>query len=266
MDDRDTAAAREPVVTAEDHGAARVITLNRPGARNAIDFPMRERLLDELRRAAGDPDVRAIVLTGAGGTFSAGGDVRSMEGAGPDAVRARLAPVHEAVRLMATCGTPVIAAVEGAAAGLGVSLAAACDHVVASEDARFVAAFGRVGLVADGGLLWTLPQRVGMGRAKEMLVFGRTVSASRAYEIGLADSLAPPGTALDAALERAAEAAALAPLSVAAAKRLLARTDHGLDQLLEAEREEQTALFGSTDFAEGRAAFAERRTPRFEGR
>lgn len=106
MDDRDTAAAREPVVTAEDHGAARVITLNRPGARNAIDIPMRERLLDEVRRAAGDPDVRAIVLTGAGGTFSAGGDVRSMEGAGPDAVRARLATVHEAVRLMATCGTP----------------------------------------------------------------------------------------------------------------------------------------------------------------
>lgn len=256
----------DPVVTVTAHGAARVLTLNRPEARNAIDVPMRERLLGELRRAAGDPGVRAIVLTGAGGTFSAGGDIRSMEGAGPDAVRARLAPVHKAVRLIATCGTPVIAAVEGAAAGLGVSLAAVCDHVVAAEDARFVAAFGKVGLVADGGLLWTLPQRVGMGRAKEMLLFGRTVTAPRAYEIGLADSLVPSGTALDAALELAGEAAALAPLPVAAAKRLLARADHSLKRLLESEREEQAALFGSADFAEGRAAFAARRPPRFEGR
>ncbi|MEU8125142.1 enoyl-CoA hydratase/isomerase family protein [Spirillospora sp. NPDC049024] len=266
MDDRDPEPARGSVVTTADHGATRVVTLNRPEARNAIDIPMRERLLAEVRRAADDPGVRAVVLTGAAGTFSAGGDVRSMEGAGPDAVRARLDPVHEAVRIITTCGTPFIAAVEGAAAGLGVSLAAVCDHVVAAEDARFVAAFGRVGLVADGGLLWTLPHRVGIGRAKEMLVFGRTVPAQRAYEIGLADSLAPSGKALDAALELAAEAAALAPLSVAAAKRLLARTDHGLDRLLDAEREEQTALFGSADFAEGRAAFAERRTPRFEGR
>jgi enoyl-CoA hydratase/carnithine racemase len=254
------------VVEVADHDATRVLTLNRPGARNAIDIPVRLRLLDELRRAADDPAVRAIVLTGAGGTFSAGGDLRSMEGAGPDEVRERLAPVHRAVRIIATCGTPVIAAVEGAAAGLGVSLAAICDHVVAAEDARFVAAFGKVGLVADGGLLWTLPQRVGMGRAKEMLVFGRTVPAPRAFEIGLADSLAPPGKALDAALELAAEAASLAPLSVAAAKRLLARADHSLKRLLEAEREEQAALFGTADFAEGRAAFAERRAARFEGR
>ncbi|MFE9106959.1 enoyl-CoA hydratase/isomerase family protein [Actinomadura geliboluensis] len=256
----------DQVVTVTDRGAARVLTLNRPEARNAVDLPTRERLLAELRRAADDPAVRAIVLTGAGGTFSAGGDVRSMEGAAPDDVRARLAPLHEAVRLIATCGTPVIAAVEGAAAGLGVSLAAVCDHVVAAEDARFVAAFGKVGLVADGGLLWTLPRRVGMGRAKEMLVFGRTVPAPRAYEIGLADSLAPPGGALDAALGLAAESAALAPLSVAAAKQLLACTDLDPDGLLEAEMEEQTALFGSADFAEGRAAFAARRPPRFEGR
>jgi enoyl-CoA hydratase/carnithine racemase len=266
MDDRYPEPAHGSVVTALDHGATRVLTLNRPEARNAIDIPMRERLADEVRRAADDPGVRAVVLTGAAGTFSAGGDVRSMEGAGPDAVPARLDPVHETVRLIATCGTPFIAAVEGAAAGLGVSLAAVCDHVVAAEDARFVAAFGKVGLVADGGLLWTLPQRVGMGRAKQMLVLGQTVPAPRAYEIGLADSLAPSGTALDAALERASEAAALAPLSVAAAKRLLARTGQSLDRLLEAERDEQTSLFGSADFAEGRAAFAERRPPRFEGR
>jgi enoyl-CoA hydratase/carnithine racemase len=256
----------DQVVTVTDRDAARVLTLNRPEARNAVDIPMRRLLLAELRRAADDPAVRAIVLTGAGRTFSAGGDVRSMEGAAPEDVRARLDPLHEAVRLIATCGTPVIAAVEGAAAGLGVSLAAVCDHVVAAEDARFVAAFGKVGLVADGGLLWTLPRRVGMGRAKEMLVFGRTVPAPRAYEIGLADSLAPPGGALDAALGLAAESAALAPLSVAAAKRLLACTDLEPDGLLEAELEEQTALFGSADFAEGRAAFAERRPPRFEGR
>ncbi|MEU8346345.1 short chain enoyl-CoA hydratase /Enoyl-CoA hydratase [Actinomadura meyerae] len=256
----------DQVVTVTDRDTARVLTLNRPEARNAVDIPMRLLLLAELRRAADDPAVRAIVLTGAGRTFSAGGDVRSMEGAAPEDVRARLDPLHEAVRLIATCGTPVIAAVEGAAAGLGVSLAAVCDHVVAAEDARFVAAFGKVGLVADGGLLWTLPRRVGMGRAKEMLVFGRTVPAPRAYEIGLADSLAPPGGALDAALGLAAESAALAPLSVAAAKRLLACTDLEPDGLLEAELEEQTALFGSADFAEGRAAFAERRPPRFEGR
>lgn len=253
-------------VIATDHEVTRVLTLSRPEARNALDMSTRELLLDELRRAVDDPGVRAVVLTGAGGTFCAGGDFRSMEGADAAAARGRLAPVHEAVRLIVTCGKPVVAAVEGSAAGLGVAFAAVCDHVVAAEDARFVAAFGKVGLVADGGLLWTLPRRVGIGRAKEMLVFGRTVPAPRAYEIGLADSLAPSGRALEVALERAAEAAALAPLSVAAAKRLLARPDLSLERLLEAEREEHAALFASADFAEGRAAFAERRSPRFEGR
>ncbi|GAA4237771.1 enoyl-CoA hydratase/isomerase family protein [Actinomadura meridiana] len=262
----DSTGPGRDVVAVTDHGAARVITLDRPEARNAIDIPTRHRLMEELRRAADDPDVRAIVLTGAGGTFSAGGDVRSMDGAGPDAVKARLAPLHEAVRIIVTCGTPVIAAVEGAAAGLGVSLAAACDHVVAAEDARFVAGFGKVGLVPDGGLLWTLPKRVGMGRAKEMLVFGRTVPAPRALEIGLADTLVPSGEALEKALELAAEGAALAPLSVTAAKRLLARPSDDLDRLLEAEGEAQATLFGTADFAEGRAAFAARRPPRFEGR
>ncbi|MDL4770656.1 MULTISPECIES: enoyl-CoA hydratase/isomerase family protein [Thermomonosporaceae] len=261
---------RRPVSVADrpvaNGGAVRVLTIDRPEARNAIDMATRVQLLDRLREAVDAPAVRAIVLTGAGGTFSAGGDVRTMDGAGADEVRSRLRPVHEAVRLIAECGKPVVAAVEGAAAGLGVSLAAVCDHVVAAEDARFVAAFGRIGLVADGGLLWTLPRRVGMGRAREMLLFGRTVPAARAYEIGLADALAPPGAALDVALERAAEAAALAPLSIAAAKRVLSRGGHGLEGLLEAEREEQAVLFGTADFAEGRAAFAERRTPRFEGR
>ncbi|MFC5750903.1 enoyl-CoA hydratase/isomerase family protein [Actinomadura rugatobispora] len=249
-----------------EQGTIRVLTLDRPEARNAIDLPTRERLLTELTAAAADAAVRAIVLTGAGGVFSAGGDLRDTEGVDAEGARARLLPLHRAVRLIATCPTPVVAAVEGAAAGAGVSLAAVCDHVVAAEDARFVAAFGRVGLIPDGGLLWTLPQRVGLGRAKEMLVFGRTVPASRAYEIGLADSLASPGKALDAALERAAEAAALAPLSIAATKRVLSRADHSLKRMLEAEREEQAALFGSADFAEGRAAFAERRRPRFQGR
>jgi 2-(1,2-epoxy-1,2-dihydrophenyl)acetyl-CoA isomerase len=248
------------------HGRIRVLTLDRPDRRNAIDLPARHALLEELRAAVADETVRAVVLTGAGGTFSAGGDVRSMDGAASDQVRDRLLPLHQAVRLIATCGTPVVAAVEGAAAGLGVSLAAACDHVVAAEDARFVAAFGRLGLVPDGGLLWTLPQRVGLGRAKEMLVFGRTVPARRAYEIGLADSLAPPGEALDVALKVAAEAAVLAPLSIAATKRVLARADHSLKRALEAEMAEQAALFASADFAEGRAAFGERRPPRFQGR
>ncbi|GAA2412513.1 enoyl-CoA hydratase/isomerase family protein [Actinomadura vinacea] len=248
------------------HGTIRVLTLDRPEARNAIDLPTRERLLEELTAAAGDAAVRAIVLTGAGGVFSAGGDLRTMDGVDAAAARARLLPLHRAVRLIATCATPVVAAVEGSAAGLGVSLAAVCDHVVAAEDARFVAGFGRVGLVADGGLLWTLPQRVGLGRAKDMLLFGRTVPAPRAYEIGLADSLAPPGKALEVALERAAEAAELAPLSIAAAKRVLSRADHSLKRTLEAEREEQAGLFGTADFAEGRAAFAERRRPRFQGR
>ncbi|WP_067476459.1 enoyl-CoA hydratase/isomerase family protein [Actinomadura hibisca] len=254
------------MIAVTDHGTTRVLAFDRPEARNAIDVPTRERLLTALREAASAPGVRAIVLTGTGGTFSAGGDVREMRGVGPEAVAARLEPLHEAVRLMMTCAKPVVAAVEGVAAGLGMSFAVACDHVVAAEDARFVAAFGKVGLVPDGGLLWTLPQRVGIGRAKDLLVFGRTVPARRAHEIGLADSLAPSGGALDAALELAAEAAVLAPLSVAATKRVLARAEPDLDRLLAAEREEQTAIYASADFAEGRAAFAERRPPRFEGR
>ena len=137
-----------------------------------------------------------------------------------------------------------------------------CDTVVAAEDARFAAGFGKIGLVADLGLLHTLPARVGQGRARQILLYGEPIDAGRAATIGIADHVVPPGTALQAALDRAALFHGAAPLPVAMTRQYLAA---GLDAALDWERDTQSALFLTTDHAEGKAAFLAKRTPMFKG-
>jgi enoyl-CoA hydratase/carnithine racemase len=243
-------------------GAVLVLTLDFPERRNALAIPLREQLSAILEAAEGDAATRAIVLTGAGGVFCSGGDISAMDVADAAAGRERLRRAHRLIRLLAAGKTPVVAAVEGWCVGAGLSLACACDTIVAGGDARFVAGFGRVGLMADLGLPFTLPARIGAGRARQMLLFGTTLDAHEAERIGLVDAVVPKSGALAAALDKARFLAAQAPLPVALTKALLSE---GLDRALEAERHFQTTLFLTRDHAEGRQAFLAKRAPDFTG-
>ncbi|GAB2740102.1 enoyl-CoA hydratase/isomerase family protein [Nocardioides pakistanensis] len=257
-------AAGGPAVLREEHGNVRLLRINRPERRNALDLPDREQLLDELTAAEGDPAVRAIVLTGAGEIFSAGGDIRSMS-PDPEVAKRRLQLVNAIARTMVTGGTPIVAAVEGGAFGLGLSLACASDLVVAGRSARFAASFAKIGLVADTGLFYSLPRRVGAGRARELMLTARAVATEEAERIGLLDSVVDDGAAVDRALSLAAELAASSPAATAGLKQILAQDDQSLDAVLAAEERVQVTLLAGADFAEGRAAFFERRKPDFPG-
>ena len=207
-----------------------IVTLNAPSRRNALSLTMRRELHGVMADLDADPDIRAIVLTGAGGNFCAGGDLKSMEGITPGQGRARLGEAHQLVRQIAEMSTPIIAAVEGYAYGAGLSIAALCDVVVTAADAQWSCAFGKIGLMPDMGATWVLPQRIGVGRARLLAFTGRAIDGRQAVAWGLAS----PYRALDAALD--------------------------------ADVDSQAALFASADFAEGRAAFFAKRRPVFKGR
>lgn len=257
----------QDLVRRSEDGAVVTLSLNAVARRNALSLDMRKALERHLREAVADPGCRVIVLTGEGNHFCAGGDIAGMEGLDPISGRHRLASAHEIVRLLVEGETPVVAAVEGYAVGAGLSLVAACDIVVAASDARFACSFNRLGLVPDFGIAFTLPMRVGMGRARRIMLGGDTFDAANAERWGLVDEIAEPGGARKAALALAARIAAeAAPLSNASTKRLLARMPGSLDDILRAEADSQSILYASRDFQEGRAAFLDKRKPSFEGR
>lgn len=245
------------------HGATAVLTLDYPERRNALAIPMRAALAEAIDRLEADPSLRCLVLTGGGGNFSAGGDISGMNVEDLAAGRERFRLTHRLVRSMIAGSKPIIAAVEGWAVGAGLALALCCDTVVAADDARFMAGFGGIGLVADFGLLHTLPRRVGEGRAKQMLIHGDRLDAARAEAIGLIDRVVPPGMALQAAMAMAEALAKAAPLPIAWTKSYLCA---GLADALEWERNAQSALFLTADHAEGKAAFLGKRAAMFQGR
>jgi enoyl-CoA hydratase/carnithine racemase len=247
----------------ERAGAVAVLTLNVPAKRNALSMALRHSLMERLRALEGDAEIRAIVLQGTGGTFCSGGDLTEMTASDFAAVRQRMEVTHQLVRMLVKLGKPVVASVEGWAAGAGLSIALCCDLVVASAEARFVASFGNVGLIGDLGLLHTLPKRVGEVWARRILLLGETIDAALAERIGIAHAVVPTGNAQQAALDWANRLAERAPLPIALTKALLAE---GLDALLDRERDAQAALFLTADHAEGKAAFAQKRPPRFVAR
>lgn len=250
-----------PVLVARE-GPLAILTLNQPAKRNALSMAMRAMLAEAFEEIEGDAEIRAVVLTGSGGHFCSGGDLGAMDIPSLAAGRERMRRSHRLVRAMVESRVPIVCAIEGWCAGAGISLACASDHVVAAGDALFRATFGQVGLIPDLGLLHTLPRRVGEGRAREILLFGETIKAARAHEIGLVDRLAPPGRALEEAKARALLLAAKAPLSLALTKAALAE---GLARSLARERDLQAALFLTADHAEGKRAFFDKRAPEFRG-
>ncbi len=257
--------ADEPTVAAVMADGVLELELRYARRRNALASGLKSALIAGLERGMADPACRAIVISGAGGHFCAGGDISGMSGVSAISGRRRMSLSHHLIRLLVHGDKPVIAAVEGHAAGAGLSLAAACDIVVAARTATFTCSFNKIGLVPDLGAAWTLPRRMGLGAAKIVMLLGQPLDGAAAERLRLVDRLSEPGEALQDARAMARQLTATAPLSAAMSKALLARSFGSLDELLRAEADAQGILFATEDSAEGRAAFMEKRTPRFSG-
>jgi len=267
MGEAASSADRSEAIRYVVDGAVATITLNRPDALNAFDRPLKVELLAALRRTDRDPAVRAVILTGTGRAFSAGQDLReSFGGDDPtlaDELRERYNPVILAIHELSK---PIIAAVNGVAAGAGCSLALACDMRIAAEGASFVLAFGRVGLVPDSGATWFLPRLVGAARAAELALIGEPVSAEEAARIGLVNRVVPADELESASLELARRIADGSPVANRLTKRGIGyAATSSLAEALEHEAILQGIAGRSSDHREGVAAFREKRPPRFTG-
>jgi 2-(1,2-epoxy-1,2-dihydrophenyl)acetyl-CoA isomerase len=247
------------------NGAIAVLTINNVKQRNALIRQVKAAFVPALQEAEADPEVRAIVICGAGGTFSAGGDVSIFGDMTPAKGRQTVFDQRKFLHTMIRGETPIIAAVEGFAFGAGFGVAMAADHIVADKNSKFCAAFNKIGLMPDGGLLWTLPQRVGMGRAREMLMCASVVEGKEAKRLGMIDVLAEPGSVIDIAMAKAARFAAAAPLAVGAIKSAFARFPLDLEAAFGIEVDAQPALMASADATEARRAFFAKEKPVFKG-
>jgi 2-(1,2-epoxy-1,2-dihydrophenyl)acetyl-CoA isomerase len=250
--------------------AVATITLDRPEAMNSLTAEVKAGLLESLRRAADDPEVRAVLLTGSGRAFCAGQDLRE-HAANLEAGRGLAGTVREhynpIVELIATMGKPVVAAVNGVAAGAGAALAFACDLRVASEKARFALAFAGIGLAPDSGASWTLQRLVGPGRAAELMLLGEPLDAARALELGVVTRVVPADDVLKAAHELAVRLAQGPTLAYAATKRALAyAATHSLPEALAFEADLQDACAATHDHLDATRAFLAKERPSFNGR
>ena len=255
----------ETILVAHDDGVT-TITLNRPDSLNALNATMRRELLDALKAAARDAEVRAVVLTGAGRGFCSGADLRG--GAGERQFRKVLETEYNPlIRAIRELPKPVVAAVNGVAAGAGVSLALACDLVYAADEARFLLAFARIGLVPDSGATRTYVRALGRHRAAELAFTGDPLGAREAAEAGLINGVVPAEELAAHAGAIARRLAAGATAAIGLTKRLVnAAEDASLAETLTLEAALQELAGRTADHAEGLAAFAEKRDPRFRGR
>src|SRR5712691_9678593 len=255
------------VPASRDH--VMTITLNRPDKLNAFGGTMREELLSALRDVELDSDCRVVVITGAGRAFCAGGDVEymaSLQKSGDiNALRKLLDAGAEIVRQISTMAKPVIASINGVAAGAGCNLALSCDYRIASDHAKLGETFVRIGLHPDWGGTWFLPRLVGRGAALELMITGRLVEADEALAMGLVDRLVNAATLGEETEKLARAIASGPPLAIAAIKHALTMSEgNDLVAQLELESEHQLRAFLSKNAEEGMKAFFEKRAPQFE--
>lgn len=246
-------------------GPIALLTLNRPEASNAMTGPLRAALAAALRAVAGDDTVRVVILGGAGRAFCAGADLREAAPADSEQqLRDEYRPIFEAI-----AGMPqlVLAVVNGPAAGIGMSLALACDLVVMADDAWLVAPFCQIGLTTDGGASWLLARALGPHRALQLVIEAERISATRALECGLINRIEPRDALPGRAIEWAHSLAARAPGAIAATKRAVRHAmEHAYFETFDFEAHQQAACAASPEFEEGVRAFLEKRSPRFGGR
>lgn len=258
------------MIRSETNEHITTITLNRPEKLNAFAGTMREELLGALRAAGDDENCRVVIITGAGRAFCSGGDVEYMSGlqkkGDVEPFRKLLNAGRDVVTQIVDMPKPVIASVNGVAAGAGCNLALACDYRIASDAAKLAETFVKIGMHPDWGGTWLLPRLVGPGRALELLTTGRMVDANEALAIGMVDRVVPLADLPEQTLTLARSIAAGPPQAIADIKRALSasRTNSLLAQV-ELESENQVRAFLSHDAGEGMAAFFEKRTPRFKG-
>jgi enoyl-CoA hydratase len=242
------------------------LTFTRPEVLNALSGLMALTLAEQLERATADDAVRVVVISGSGGSFSAGADISGAEAHEKFDVRA-LDAANRIIRAEVGCSKPVLAAVDGVAAGVGCSVALAADVIVASESATFLLAFSRIGLMPDGGTSATVAAAIGRARAMRMALLAEPLTGPEAFDAGLVTHVASPDEFPGLVDKLTRRLAAGPPLAYAAAKKAVnAATLHQLEDALERERTGQTILLRTDDVAEGMRAFGEQRKPEFRGR
>jgi enoyl-CoA hydratase/carnithine racemase len=257
-----------PELSITDRAPVRVVQIDGEARMNVLSRALVAELSAEAKRAAGDPAIRAVVLTGSGTrAFCAGANLKERRGWTDDDVRAWLVELHAALRDVERCPKPWIAAVNGLALGGGCELALACDLRVVDPAAQMGLTETRIGVIPGGGGTVRLARLVGLGRARDMILTARRVPTDEALRMGLADRVSAPGGSVDAAVALGNEIAANAPLSVAAAKAAIADAwDLSLDAALERERAHYETVLRSADRLEGLQAFAEKRPAKWTGK
>ena len=253
----------------ERDAAIATITLNRPQALNALDLVMRRELASVLDEVEADETARVVILTGAGGNFCAGGDVKTMRATRHTAAegRARVESLNRVVLRLVDFPKPTIAMVDGYAVGAGSNLALCCDLIIASDRARFGELFWKIGLVPDGGGTWLLSRVVGLARAKELIFTADVIDAAEAARIGLVNRVVPATELLTTTRALAGKIAAGPPAVLRMAKHMVNRAaTSDLAAALDLEAFSQGIAISSEDHREGLAAFFEKRSPRFTGR
>lgn len=254
----------------DDRDGVRTFTLNRPEAFNSLTVELKEALRDGLTAAAADSAVRAVVLTGAGKAFCAGQDLKehvaALRSNDPTPFRTVAEHYNPIVRAITSMPKPVIAAVNGMAAGAGASFAYACDLRVIAHSAKFLMAFATIGLSADSGASWTLPRLIGYGRAMELMLLAKPVTANQALSMGMVTEVVDDGTALSTAQELASRMATGPTTGYGRIKQaLLTAAGADLEQALAEEDAAQSALGATEDHREAVDAFVAKRTPTFTG-
>ena len=258
-----------PPLRVETTACVMVLTIDNPDQRNALHPDLYRRGAAALAEASADPAIGAVVLTGAGATFSSGGNLNRLKAnreLPPEVQRASVELLHGFVRAIRATPVPVIAAVEGIAAGAGFSLALACDLLVAAEDARFIMAYVKVGLNPDGGATAFLARGLPPQMAAELLFTGAPIGAQRLHGLGVVNRLVAPGQAREEALSWAGELASGPPAAMGRIKRLIEAAPHqDLDRQLNLEAELMTEAVHHPEAGEGIDAFLAKRKPDFTG-
>lgn len=258
----------EGIALTAEEGIAR-ITLDRPEAGNAIDLPLAKALLTAAIRCDNDPAVRCILLTGNGRLFCAGGDVQLIAGAGerrPEVLSELIAIFHAAVQRLARASKPLVTVINGPAAGAGFSLALLGDVAIGARSAHFTAAYGAIGLTADGGLSWLLPRLVGLRKAQEIILTNRRIKADEAEAIGIVTRVVDDEALVEEGLRVARTLADGPTAALAAARSLLADSfETGLETQLDREERSMAKAGGGAESEEGLSALLAKRPAHFKG-